>query len=127
MAARLASGEPLPQVFACANDQTAVGAIHALQSRGVRVPQDVAVSGFDDITLTQYVRPSLTTIRQSGAKLGEAAVEALLAQLSGEAPATHDVVLPTSLVVRDSCGCEGVARAGRDAWTHADGSAEVAS
>ncbi len=127
MEGRLAIGEPLPEVFACANDQMAVGAIHAMLTRGVRVPQDVAVSGFDDITLTRYVRPSLTTIRQSGAILGAAAVEALLAHLSDEAPAQRDVVLPTTLVVRDSCGCVASDDEGREHWTRFDGAAEVAS
>lgn len=127
MEARLAAGEPLPQVFACANDQMAVGAIHALQSRGVRVPEDVAVSGFDDITLTRYVKPSLTTIRQSGTILGAAAVDALLAQLSDDAPAQRDVVLATSLVIRDSCGCAASDDEGRELWTRVDGVAEVAS
>ena len=122
---RLAQREPLPQVFACANDQTAVGAIHVLQSRGVRVPQDVAVSGFDDITLTRYVRPSLTTIRQSGAVLGAAAVDALLAQLNDDAPAQRDVVLPTTMVVRDSCGCTTGADDGRELWTRVDGAVGV--
>lgn len=127
MRARLAAGEPLPQLFACANDQMAVGAIHALQSRGVRVPQDVAVSGFDDITLTRYVKPSLTTIRQSGAILGAAAVDALLAQLSDEARAQSDVVLPTTLVVRHSCGCAVGDEERSERWTRVDGSVEVPS
>ncbi len=127
MEARLGLGEPLPQVFACANDQMAVGAIHVLQSRGVRVPADVAVSGFDDITLTRYVKPSLTTIRQSGAILGAAAVDALLAQLSDDAPAQRDVVLPTTLVIRDSCGCEASHDERSEHWTHASAVAEVAS
>jgi LacI family transcriptional regulator, galactose operon repressor len=118
--ARVALGEPLPEVFACANDQTAVGAIHALQQAGVRVPEDVAVSGFDDITLTRYMKPSLTTIRQSGAMLGEAAVDALLAQLSGGERETRDIVLPSSIVVRDSCGCAARADEGRVPWTLAD-------
>jgi LacI family transcriptional regulator, galactose operon repressor len=127
MEARLASGETLPQVFACANDQMAVGAIHALQSRGVRVPHDVAVSGFDDITLTRYVKPSLTTIRQSGAVLGAAAIDALLAQLSDDAPAQRDVVLATTLVVRDSCGCVARDDGGQELWARVDEAAEVAS
>jgi LacI family transcriptional regulator len=126
MQARLAMGEPLPQVFACANDQTAVGAIHALQSRGVRVPADVAISGFDDITVTRYVKPSLTTIRQSGAVLGAAAVDALLAQLSDDAPAQRDVVLPTTMVVRDSCGCSASDDEGREMWTRVGAVAQVA-
>jgi LacI family transcriptional regulator len=106
MRARLAMDEPLPEVFACANDQTAVGVIYALHAAGLQVPGDVLVTGFDDITLTRYFKPPLTTIRQSGSLLGEVAVDALVATLDSSEPAQRTVVLPTELVVRESCGCE---------------------
>ncbi|MEO9180467.1 MAG: LacI family DNA-binding transcriptional regulator [Acidimicrobiales bacterium] len=105
MRARLARDEPLPEVFACANDQTAVGVIYALHAAGVRVPEDILVTGFDDITLTRYFKPPLTTIRQSGSLLGEVAVDALVATLDNSALAERTIVLPTELVVRESCGC----------------------
>lgn len=105
MRARLARDEPLPEVFACANDQTAVGVIYALHAAGVRVPEDILVTGFDDITLTRYFKPPLTTIRQSGSLLGEVAVDALVATLDNSEPAERTIVLPTELVVRESCGC----------------------
>jgi LacI family transcriptional regulator len=106
MRARLTRDEPLPEVFACANDQTAVGVIYALHAAGLRVPEDVLVTGFDDITLTRYFKPPLTTIRQSGSLLGEVAVDALVATLDNSEPAERTIVLPTELVVRESCGCE---------------------
>jgi LacI family transcriptional regulator len=105
MRARLARDEPLPEAFACANDQTAVGVIYALHAAGVRVPEDILVTGFDDITLTRYFKPPLTTIRQSGSLLGEVAVDALVATLDNSEPAERTIVLPTELVVRESCGC----------------------
>jgi LacI family transcriptional regulator len=105
MRARLALDAPLPEVFACANDQTAVGVIYALLAAGLRVPEDVLVSGFDDITLTRYFKPPLTTIRQSGSLLGEVAVDALVASLDDSELAVRTIVLPTELVVRESCGC----------------------
>jgi LacI family transcriptional regulator len=105
MRARLARDEPLPEVFACANDQTAVGVIYALHAAGVRVPEDILVTGFDDITLTRYFKPPLTTIRQSGSLLGEVAVDALVATLDNSELAERTIVLPTELVVRESCGC----------------------
>jgi LacI family transcriptional regulator len=105
MQARLARPEPLPQAFACANDQTAVGVIYALNAAGLKIPDDVVVTGFDDITLTRYFNPPLTTIRQSGGLLGEAAVDALVAMLDGSEIVNRTVVLPTELVVRGSCGC----------------------
>ena len=106
MRARIAMDDPLPEVFACANDQTAVGVIYALHAAGLRVPEDILITGFDDITLTRYFKPPLTTIRQSGSLLGEVAVDALLATLDNSELARRTIVLPTELVVRESCGCE---------------------
>jgi LacI family transcriptional regulator len=92
-------------VFACANDQMAVGVIFALQERGRRVPEDILVTGFDDITLTRYFNPPLTTIRQSGGLLGAVAVDALVSTIDGNGDGERTIVLPTQLVVRASCGC----------------------
>ena len=105
MQRRMARREPLPQVFACANDQTAVGVIYALNAGGLDVPGDVLVTGFDDITLTRYFNPSLTTIRQSGGMLGAVAVDSLIAMLDHPDVTPPSVVLPTALVLRASCGC----------------------
>jgi DNA-binding LacI/PurR family transcriptional regulator len=77
-------------------------AISALQDRGLRVPQDIAVVGFDDITLARYFRPTLTTVRQAISNGGEALVDALLAIVSGQKPRPQ--VLPTELIVRESSG-----------------------
>lgn len=105
MQRRLERSEELPQAFVCANDQTAVGVIYALGARGLRVPDDIAVTGFDDITLTRYFNPPLTTIRQSGSILGEVAVDALVKMLEAPHADTSTIVLPTELVLRASCGC----------------------
>lgn len=107
MKVRLNRPEPLPQAFACANDQTAVGVIYACSGNGLSVPEDLVVTGFDDISLTRYFNPSLTTIRQSGSILGEVAVDSLLSMLDGTTEIQRNVVLPTELVVRRSCGCAG--------------------
>ena len=87
-------------VFA-ASDVTAVGAIRALTAAGRRVPEDVAVIGFDDVELARYTTPPLTTVRQPSAEQARVMVESLLAQLRGE-PTPAPVVLPTELVVRSS-------------------------
>ena len=105
MAARMQRSEPLPQAFACANDQTAVGVIYALNAGGLKVPDDVLVTGFDDISLTRYFNPPLTTIRQSGSILGQVAVDALVGMLDDAGDVERTIVLPTELVVRGSCGC----------------------
>lgn len=106
MRERLERLEPLPEAFACANDQMAVGVIFALQERGRGVPDDVIVTGFDDITLTRYFNPPLTTIRQSGGLLGAVAVDSLVSTIDERGHVEHTIVLPTTLVVRASCGCQ---------------------
>ena len=105
MQLRINSGQPLPQAFACGNDQMAIGVIYTLNAHGLKVPEDIVVTGFDDITLTRYFSPPLTTIRQSGSLLGEAAVDALVAVLDGSKEVERTIVMPTELVVRGSCGC----------------------
>ncbi|MGW6735909.1 LacI family DNA-binding transcriptional regulator [Streptomyces sp. NPDC055013] len=100
-----ASGER-PEAFVFANDQMAVGALQALERGGVRVPDDVVVTGFDGIPLSRIVRPSLTTVRQPMVRLGEAAAELLIGRLRGESSAEPvSLVLPVSLARRASCGC----------------------
>jgi DNA-binding LacI/PurR family transcriptional regulator/anti-anti-sigma regulatory factor len=86
------------------DDVTAIGAMEALQARGIRVPGDVAVVGFDDAEEAERVIPTLTTVRQPIYQQGRQAVEMLLALLAGE-QVSEGVKLPTELVVRRSCGC----------------------
>ncbi|MFC7329070.1 LacI family DNA-binding transcriptional regulator [Marinactinospora rubrisoli] len=95
-----------PEAIVFANDQMAVGALHALEGRGVRVPEDVAVTGFDGIPLGRLVRPGLTTVRQPMRQLGEEAVNLLVGRLNGGLAGERvSKVLPVSLVRRQSCGC----------------------
>jgi LacI family transcriptional regulator len=102
----LASGLPLPRAIVCANDQTALGVVHALRRSGVTVPGQVAVTGFDDIPMARHVQPLLTTVRQPIGDLGETAFEVLYSMISREAPAQRDISLPTRLMCRESCGCQ---------------------
>ncbi|MET8683555.1 LacI family DNA-binding transcriptional regulator [Streptomyces sp. NPDC004732] len=100
------------QAMLFANDQMAIGALHALERRGVRVPEDVAVTGFDGIPLGRLVRPALTTVRQPMRQLGEEAVELLVRRLGEERDrAPVDLMLPVSVVRRASCGCAGASGA----------------
>ncbi|MBM3714256.1 MAG: LacI family DNA-binding transcriptional regulator [Actinobacteria bacterium] len=85
-----------------ANDQMALGVLRALTDGGRRVPEDVAVVGFDDIVDAAQYRPPLTTVRQDFDELGGRAVAALVAAIEGGAPVAESV--PTSLVVRASSG-----------------------
>ncbi|MFZ3572187.1 LacI family DNA-binding transcriptional regulator [Streptomyces sp. BH097] len=97
-----------PEALLFANDQLAVGALETLERRGVRVPQDIAVTGFDGIALSRLVRPALTTVRQPMRQMGEEAVELLVRRLSGGQDSEPvSMMLPVSLARRGSCGCGG--------------------
>lgn len=88
----------------CGNDEIAVAIVYELQEQGVEVPTQVSVVGWDDIRVSRYLRPGLTTVRQPVAQLGATAAEHLHQMLSG-APVDDITVLPTTLVHRESCGC----------------------
>ncbi|MGW1541349.1 LacI family DNA-binding transcriptional regulator [Streptomyces sp. NPDC002309] len=105
-AMELLDGEgPRPQGMVFANDQMAVGALQALAERGIRVPAELAVTGFDGIPLGRLVTPALTTVRQPMSRLGEEAVELLVARIADRARPTLSRTLPTTLALRASCGC----------------------
>ena len=99
----LALPEPPTAVFA-ASDMMAVGAIKAVQDAGLRCPEDIAIIGFDDIQLAEYVSPPLTTIRQDKRGLGEAAARSLVQMMEDPQASPPVLVLPVELVVRASCG-----------------------
>jgi LacI family transcriptional regulator, galactose operon repressor len=100
----LARGCQFRAIFA-ANDAMAVGVLSALRDAGQRVPEDVAVAGFDDIPMAQYLRPALSTVRVSIAALGARAAERLFERIRSKTvlEPTHDL-LETDLIVRSSCG-----------------------
>jgi DNA-binding LacI/PurR family transcriptional regulator len=86
------------------NDQMAIGALHALRELGVRVPEDMAVVGFDGIELGAFTAPSLTTVEQPRADMGRRAVELIFDLLEQRANVPREVTLPVRLVVRESSG-----------------------
>jgi LacI family transcriptional regulator len=87
------------------NDEMAIGALVALRARRLRVPADVAVTGFDDIAAAHHLRPGLTTVRQPMRELGEQSVRILLGRITDQAAPRQSVTLPTRTVIRRSCGC----------------------
>lgn len=95
----------LPTAIFAANDFMAVGAIHALRQAGLRVPEDVAVVGFDDGALATVVQPPLTSVRVPREEMGKVAASCLLRLLQREMVVPGRIVLPTTLTVRSSCGC----------------------
>jgi LacI family transcriptional regulator len=120
IAERIIAAGRVPRALVCANDQTAIGAMAALQQAGLSVPGDVAVTGFDGIRLGRHLRPSLTTVVQPMAALGDTAVTMLKDRIGGAAPFSKTppsqtqplltlprrmVELPVRLELRGSCGC----------------------
>jgi len=85
------------------SDMMAMGVLRALYEAGLRVPQDVSVTGFDDITLCEYTIPPLTTVRQDRVAMVRGALQRLIAMIEEEGIA-DPIIVPTQLVVRDSTG-----------------------
>jgi LacI family repressor for deo operon, udp, cdd, tsx, nupC, and nupG len=101
-AQRILAMSERPTAVFCSADMVAFGLISGLTARGLRVPEDISVVGFDDIEMSQYYVPPLTTIRQDRQRLGREAANALMSRISsGSVPAELDLV-PVELVVRDS-------------------------
>lgn len=95
----------LPDAVVAANDQMAIGVLRALTRAGVRVPDEVAVVGFDDIQAADLYEPQLTTVYQPMRTLGEQACAMLLERIASPSLPARTHTLATELVIRRSCGC----------------------
>jgi LacI family transcriptional regulator len=99
----LALASPPTAIFA-ANDDMAAGVLRVALRNGLRIPHDLSVAGFDDSALASHVFPTLTTIRQPLARMAEQAVQALIGAGEDREPGTGTVIVPSTLVIRDSTG-----------------------
>jgi LacI family transcriptional regulator len=95
----------LPDAIVCSNDQMAIGVLRTLTARGIRVPDDIALVGFDDIYPATLCDPPLTTVRQPIRGIGERACEQLIERIATPTLRPSVELLPTELVIRSSCGC----------------------
>lgn len=102
VAAQLLYLKERPTAVICANDFVAIGVIKVLTKFGLKVPDDVSVVGFDDIYLAEHFPPGITTVSQNYDLLGETAINVLV-DLINESDAERETVVPTSLILRDSC------------------------
>jgi DNA-binding LacI/PurR family transcriptional regulator len=110
----LRKGIDFTAVFAF-NDLMAMGVIAALQRAGRRVPEDISVVGFDDIPQTSMMFPSVTTVAQPAAELGQRSVGLLLERIKNQDAPPQRLVLSTTLVERESCrAVSGIAAANGD-------------
>jgi len=118
--ARLLARPVRPSAVFVGNDHMAIGVMSALRESGLVVPDDLAVAGFDDISMARFTSPSLTTVRVNTSLLGERAVELLLrAKRSANPAVKQHEVLPTSLAIRSSCGARLVRRDDPARWRRA--------
>jgi len=95
---------PPPTAVFVASDLVAFGALAAIHERGLAIPQDMAVVGFDDVRLARYINPPLTTVRLPAYELGESAMDMLIKIINGEEVPESHLLLETELVIRESCG-----------------------
>lgn len=109
---QLMAGRHHADGLVCANDELALSIMSSLGERGVDVPADLSVVGWDDVMTARYVSPGLTTVRQPVHEMGALAAERLHARVTG-AGLGSSPVLPTDIVIRGSCGCTTPATAQR--------------
>lgn len=96
-----------PDAIFCASDTMARGALRAIDSAGLRVPDDIAIVSFDGLVEAYETSPSLTTMAQPVRRTGEEAVRLLVDLVEGRAEDAQRTILPTELIMRRSCGCDG--------------------
>ena len=96
--------EEIPTAVFVASDVVAFGAMQAVKDRGMDIPGDMALVGFDDVSIAKYVEPPLTTIKLPAYDLGWKAGQLALSLIDHEKPGASSQLLETELVIRESCG-----------------------
>jgi LacI family transcriptional regulator len=104
-AAEILAAARMPRALVCANDQTAIGVMRELQHAGLRIPGDVALTGFDGISIGEHLRPGITTVVQPMRELGETAVTLIKERIASPALPSRALQLPVRMELRGSCGC----------------------
>ncbi len=95
---------PRPRAVFVASDVVAIGAIAAIHEAGLRIPEDVALVGFDDVPISRYLDPPLTTVHLPAREMSRLACSMIMELIQGETPPEGQVLLKTNLVIRKSCG-----------------------
>jgi LacI family transcriptional regulator len=98
--------KPRPTAVFASNDSMAIGALKGLHDAGIRVPEDMALAGFDDIPIVRYIKPSLSSVHVPIYELGILAVQRLLNSMNGKnMHKKQQIIIPTKIITRESCGC----------------------
>jgi LacI family transcriptional regulator len=93
-----------PQVIFAANDMMALGCYDAAAKAGIKIPDDIGIAGFDDIFVSKYLSPGLTTVRVQIEEVGKTAADVLMKKIQGKNNSLHPVIkISTKLVIRGSC------------------------
>lgn len=103
-AKKLLSFDHLPTAIYGSNDNVAIGALKAILEAGLRVPEDIAIVGFDDVDIASFMTPGLTTIHQPRYEIGQRAMGLLLKKINQEEVSQGHIILEDELIVRESCG-----------------------
>jgi LacI family transcriptional regulator len=106
-AQELLDASTLPTAIFAASDALAVGAMRAAKERGLHIPGDIALVGYNDIDLAALVEPPLTTVAAPIRELGTTAMHMLRQLIARESLEARQVTLPTQLIIRRTCGCQG--------------------
>jgi DNA-binding LacI/PurR family transcriptional regulator len=101
---KLLSMQSPPSAIFAFSDELAIGVMQAARNRGLRMPDDLAVVGYDNISYSAHLNPPLTTISQNAFAIGQTACQLLLDKLSGKKVENNNILIPVELVVRESCG-----------------------
>ena len=101
---KLLESSSIPTAVFVANDLDAIGAMKAVKEKGLRIPEDISLIGFDDIQLASYTEPTLTTVRQPIYEMGTTAISLLVQLIEGKKEEPLKVELPTQLIIRESSG-----------------------
>lgn len=91
-----------PSAVFCANDNIAIGAMKIIKDRGLRIPGDISVVGFDDIEQASHIEPPLTTVRVHNEELGRVAVQKLIEAMNNRSKRPERTIIPTELIIRES-------------------------
>ena len=100
----LSASSQRPTAMFCANDLMAIGVIRAVQEKGLKVPKDVAVVGFDDIETGRYFKPTLSTVKPSLELIGDFAINLLMKIIEDPQRPVEEIPLKARLIIRESSG-----------------------
>jgi len=92
-----------PTAIFCQSDTMAIGAMRAIEDAGLEIPKDFSIIGFDDIEVSSYVKPALTTVKQNKKKMGESATQLLISMMGKSDKSSSPIILPVELIERESC------------------------